>query len=173
MKLVGDVLEKRGAGRGEDDVGHVEEQVGHLRAVPEHEQRHVALRSHKAQSMSVMSEPLVPRAGRLLKSIEGLVEQADMLRPRGVEEAGRLLTVNHLVEIAMEKGVLDVELVYRPCTRDGDAEDDADGGGLDDRTERLVEVNARLLSEGTNNPARLVASESTIRTKLVLEDPLP
>ena len=97
VELVGDVLEKRGAGRGEDDVVHVEEQVGHLRAVPEHEQRHVALRSHKAQSMSVMSEPLVPRAGRLLESIEGLVEQADMVRTRRVDEAGWLLTVNHLV----------------------------------------------------------------------------
>ena len=66
VELVGDVLEKPGAGGGEDDVVDVEKQVGHLGTVPKHEQRHVALGSHEPKAMSMMSEPLVPCAGACL-----------------------------------------------------------------------------------------------------------
>ena len=107
MELVGDVLKKPGAGGGEDDVVNIEEQVGHLGTAPKHEERHVTLGRHEPKAMSMMSEPLVPRAGRLLESIEGLVEVADMVRTCRVDEAGWLLTMYHLVKIAMEKGVLD------------------------------------------------------------------
>lgn len=61
-----------------------------------------------------MSEPLVPRVERLLESVEGLLEQPDVLRTHRVDVAGRLLNVNHLVDIAMEEGVLDVQLMNRP-----------------------------------------------------------
>ena len=173
MKKTGDVLKKTSAGSGEDNIVHIEKQISQVVAPSKDKQGDVALRGDEAETVRVVSKALVPSPRSLLEAIEGLVEPTDMLRMIRVDEARWLLAVDHLVKITMEKGVLDVELVYRPCTRDGDAEDDADGGGLDDRTERLVEVNARLLREATNNPARLVASESTIRTKLVLEDPLP
>jgi hypothetical protein len=56
----------------------------------------------------MMGKLLVPSAGRLLEAVERLVKQADILGMSRVDEARRLLVVNHLVEIAMEKGVLDV-----------------------------------------------------------------
>jgi hypothetical protein len=83
-----------------------------------------------------------------------------------------LLTVDLLVKIAIEKGVLDIELVDRPRPRDGDAEDDADRGRLGDGTKRLVKVDARLLREAPDNPPRLVPSKTAIRVKLVFKNPL-
>ena len=62
-----------------------------------------------------------------------------------VDEAVRLLAVDRLVQMAVKKGVLHVQLMYRPGARSGDAEDDADGSQFDDRTERLVVVDAVLL----------------------------
>jgi hypothetical protein len=94
-----------------------------------------------------------------------------MLRTSGVDEARRLLAVDHLIKIAMKKGVLDVQLMNRPSTRGGDAEDDTDRGGLDDGAESLIEINSRLLGETANNLASLVASETTIGSKFMLEDP--
>jgi len=68
-----------------------------------------------------------------------------MIRCSGVDEAGRLLAVDRLVQMAVKKGVLHIQLMYRPGARSGDAEDDADGSRFDDRTERLVVVDAVLL----------------------------
>jgi hypothetical protein len=56
---------------------------------------------------------------------------------------------------------------------DGDAEDDADRGRFDNRTEGLVEVNARLLRKAADYPPSLVPSKAAIGVKLVLENPLP
>ena len=122
--------------------------------------------------MSIVGEALVPGSRGLLEAVERLVEPTNMLRTSRVDEARWLLTVDHLIKIAMKEGVLDIELVNRPRTGDGDAEDNADHGGLDDRAESLVKINARLLREPTNNPACLVASKSAIGGKFVLEDPL-
>ena len=94
-----------------------------------------------------------------------------MVGVAGVDEAGRLLAVDLLVKSAVEEGVLDVKLVDRPGVRQGDAQDDADRGWLDDGAESLVEVDAGLLREAAHYPASLVASKATIRVKLVLEDP--
>jgi len=47
--------------------------------------------------------------------------------------------------MAVKKGVLHIQLMYRPGMRGGDAEDDPDGGRLDNRTERLVIVDVVLL----------------------------
>jgi hypothetical protein len=99
------------------------------------------------------------------------VEPTNVVRMSRVDEAGGLNTVDLLVKIAMEEGILDVQLVYGPRARGGDAEDDPDSGRLDDGTESLVKVNARLLRESTDNPSCLVASETTIRAKLVFEQP--
>ena len=46
-----------------------------------------------------------------------------MIWSSGVNEAGRLLVVDSLSEMAVEKRVLHVQLVDRPGTRSGDAED--------------------------------------------------
>ena len=94
-----------------------------------------------------------------------------MVGEASVDEARRLLAVDLLVKIAMEKGILDVELVDGPRPRDGDAEDDADRGRLDDGAKRLVEIDPGLLREPADHPPSLVAGEATISVELVLEDP--
>ena len=171
MKTTGDVLKKTSAGSGEDNIVHIEKQISQVVAPSKDKQGDVALRGDEAETVRVVSTALVPSPRSLLEAIEGLVEPTDMLRMIRVDEARWLLAVDHLVKITMEKGVLDVELVYRPCTRDGDAEDDADGGGLDDGAKCLVKVDARLLRKATNHPSSLVASKATIRCELMLEEP--
>jgi hypothetical protein len=121
--------------------------------------------------MCIVSKPLIPRPGSLLEAIERLVKPADMMWMSQVDEAGRLLAVDLLVKRAMEEGILDVELTYRPSTRSSDAEDDANGGRLDDGTECLVEVDTGLLREATDHPTRFVPRKSSIRSKFMLEDP--
>jgi hypothetical protein len=59
----------------------------------------------------------------------------------------------------------------RPILRHNERKNDADGGGFDDGTESLVEVNARLLCETTNNPACLVTSKRSIGIEFVMKNP--
>jgi hypothetical protein len=72
------------------------------------------------------------------------------------------LTVDLLVKISMEKGVLNIELMNGPRSRDGDTEDDADRGCLDDGTEGLIKVYPRLLREATDHPSSLVAGKAAV-----------
>jgi hypothetical protein len=59
----------------------------------------------------------------------------------------------------------------RPILRHSERKNDADGGRFDDGTEGLVEVNARLLCETTNNPTCLVTSKRSIGIEFVTKDP--
>jgi hypothetical protein len=79
-----------------------------------------------------------------------------------VDEAGGLSTVDDLGELAVEEGVLDVELASLLFKGERDGEDDTDHGRFDNRTERLVEVNALLLREAVKHPACFVAVEGAI-----------
>jgi hypothetical protein len=90
-----------------------------------------------------------------------------------VNEFWRLLAVDGLIEVAVKKGVLHVQMVNGPSAGRGDAKYRPNGGRFDNRAEGLVVVNAFALGEAANNPASLVASEGPIGMKLVLEDPLP
>ena len=96
-----------------------------------------------------------------------------MIRMSGIDEAGGLLAEHLLLKVTMEEGVGDVHLVNRPAARHSELKNGADGPGLDNWGEGLGEVDAGALAKTTNNPARLVPIESSIRMKLVLEDPLP
>jgi hypothetical protein len=80
-----------------------------------------------------------------------------MVRSRRVDEASRLQTVDRFVQVAV---------------RDRNAEDNADCGLLDHRTEGLIVVDVVLLGEATNHPARLVAGKRAIDVELMAEDPL-
>jgi hypothetical protein len=83
-----------------------------------------------------------------------------------------LAIVDDLGELAMEEGILDVELASLPFKGESDGEDDADRGRFDNRTERLIEVNALLLRETAKHPACFVAVEGAIGLQLVAKDPL-
>ena len=72
----------------------------------------------------------------------------------------------------VKKGVLHVQLVDRPAPGSGDAEDDADRRWLDDGAERLIVVDAVVLSEAANNPASLVKGKRTIGVEFMLINPL-
>jgi hypothetical protein len=96
-----------------------------------------------------------------------------MLGVNRVDEAGGLATVDDLGELAVEEGVLDVELASLPFKGERDGEDNADRGLFDNRTERLVEVNALLLRETAKHPTCFVAVERAIELQLVAKDPLP
>jgi hypothetical protein len=171
VKKSGDVLKKTGARGGEDDVVHVNKKVGELVTPAKDEQGGVRERLDEPEPMRVVGEALVPRPGSLLQAVERLVKPADMVGASRVDEARWLLTVNLLVKSAMEKGILDIKLMNQPSTRSRNAEDDADSGGLNDRTKSLVEVNPGLLREAPYDPACLVASKPAVRGELMLEDP--
>jgi len=72
----------------------------------------------------------------------------------------------------VKKGILHIQLVDRPPTRGSNAEDDPNGGRLDDGTERLVVVDAVALGEAADDPVSLVTSQCAIGVELVPEDPL-
>jgi hypothetical protein len=90
----------------------------------------------------------------------------------GVDEVGGLAAVDSLHQSAMEEGVLDVELVDRPVPREGEGEDDTDGGELDDGVEGLIIVHFGALGEAPKDLAGLVAVEGAIRSQLVAKEPL-
>jgi hypothetical protein len=87
-----------------------------------------------------------------------------------VDEAGGLATVDNLGELAMEEGVLDVELASIPFKGECDGEDNADRGQFDNRTECLIEVNVLLLRETVKHPTYFVAVERAIGLQLVAKD---
>ena len=78
-----------------------------------------------------------------------------------------LAAIDSLRQSAMEKGILDVELMDRQF-RDRARERTArTGGELDDGTEGLIIVHSGALGEASKDPAGLVAVEGAIRSKLV------
>jgi hypothetical protein len=89
-----------------------------------------------------------------------------------VPEPRRLDAVDCLSESTLEKGVLDVELVNRPTSRDCKGQHSTNNSRLDDRAEGLTKVNTRAMRVSTNNPVSLVALEGAIRVVLDLEHPL-
>jgi hypothetical protein len=89
-----------------------------------------------------------------------------------VDEAGGLATLDNLGELAVEEGVLDIELTSLPFKGERDGWDNADHGRFDNRTECLVQVNTFLLRETVKHPACFVAVERAIMLQLVVKDPL-
>jgi hypothetical protein len=83
------------------------------------------------------------------------------------------LAVDGLLEVAVKKGVLHVQLMNGPGAGCDDAKYRPYGSRFDNCAEGLVVVNALVLGEATNNPASLVASKGPISMELVPEDPLP
>jgi hypothetical protein len=72
----------------------------------------------------------------------------------------------------VEEGILDVELVHGPTSRDSQSQHSPNGGRLDDGVEGLIVVRPRALSEPPKDPMSLVLIKRAIHLELVLEDPL-
>jgi hypothetical protein len=58
-------------------------------------------------------ESIEPGPGRLLEAIEGLGEEANMIRVLLINEPSRLMAVELFGDLAVQERVLDVELVHR------------------------------------------------------------
>jgi hypothetical protein len=108
----------------------------------------------------------------LLESIERLVEATDMIRTSWIHKPRRLLTVNHLIKVAIEEGILDIKLTNWPKAGDGYVKNQSYSSRLDDRTKSLVVVYTRALRKSTDNPSCLVSSKRPIGVKLLAKDPL-
>ena len=122
--------------------------------------------------MKIHGEPLVPRPRSLLEAVEGSLEETHMVVVSRVNKARRLLTVDGLLQVAVKKSVLHIQLVDQPATGSGDAEDDANRRRLDDRVEGLIVVDAVALSEAVNNPASLVTGKGTVGVEFMIINPL-
>ena len=90
----------------------------------------------------------------------------------GINEPSRLNTVDSLTQGAMEKCILHIELVNRPGARQCQSEDNPDGSWFDNRTESLIIINARSLSETAKHPPCFIAVKRAIRLELMTKNPL-
>jgi len=108
-------------------------------------ERGVRDRSSETQGADVTGEALVPSPRSLLKSVQGLLQETDVIWGSRINKSRRLLAVDCLLQMTMKEGILHVELMDRPRARYGEAEDDPNRGRFDNRTESLVVVESMLL----------------------------
>jgi hypothetical protein len=76
-----------------------------------------------------------------------------------------------LIQVAVKECVLHIQLVDEPLARGRDAEDDPNGGRLDNEAKGLVVIDALALGEAADHPASLVASQGAIGVELMPKDP--
>jgi hypothetical protein len=93
----------------------------------------------------------------LLQTIQRLVQEADKGWVSRVLKTSRLRAVYSLSENPVKEGVLDVELVNGPLTRQCKGQHRAHRGRFDNRAERLIKVDARTLSEATDDLAGVIS----------------
>jgi hypothetical protein len=91
--------------------------------MPLDEQRCVRLGLQKTKREQVCGKAAVPSARSLLQTIKGLIELADHIEVNMINKASRLTAVDNLSEGSMKKGILDIQLMNRPRTREGQSED--------------------------------------------------
>jgi hypothetical protein len=72
----------------------------------------------------------------------------------------------------VEEGILDVELMDRLASGDGEGEDGSNGGELDDGAEGLIVVYFEALSETPKNPTALVVVEGAYWGQLMAKETL-
>ena len=71
----------------------------------------------------------------------------------------------------MKESVADINLSKTPSARHSQGKNYSNDGRLDNRTERITIVNAKLLGETTSNQSSFVLINRAIRTVLGLEYP--
>lgn len=90
----------------------------------------------------------------------------------GVDEDGGLLAADLFLNVAVQEGVGDIELMSWPSVCGHKCQHRLDHGGFNHRQEHLDEVDARALVEPLDNPSSFVVLEGAIGVHLVFEDPL-
>jgi hypothetical protein len=91
--------------------------------------------------------------------------------PRMVNEARWLRHVYILLEIAMKKGVFDIELTKSPASGNNKTQDSSDCGWFDYGTVSFPIINAMLLVEAFGNKPCLVSFDGAIRVALDAKHP--
>ena len=86
-------------------------------------------------------------------------------------KAGRLIHINELMKITMEKGVGDVQLMNMAVFADGKCQEEANSSGLYDRTKSFMIINAFLLMKSFSNKAGFVPGRYTGRGRLEFINP--
>jgi hypothetical protein len=108
----------------------------------------------------------------LLEAVQGAVQLADQIRASGVDDAGGLAAVNSLCQSAVEEGILDVQLMDRLVSEEGEGEDGSNGRELDDGAEGLIVVHSGALGEALNDLMGLVEVKGAVQGQLVVKEPL-
>ena len=109
VEVPNDLLKKCHRGHSKDDVVDVEEQVGDTGPIfVDKEGGGVGSRGDEAELANVCRKTLVLGSGSLLQDVEGALQQTHMVRKNRVDEAWGLLAVDGLLQMSMEKSVLDV-----------------------------------------------------------------
>ena len=103
-----ELLKKCRRGRSKDDVVDVEEQVGDTGPVFVDKEGGVGGRGDEAELANACRKTLVPGSGSLLQAVEGALQQTHMVRKDMIDEAWGLLAVDGLLQMSMEKNILDV-----------------------------------------------------------------
>jgi hypothetical protein len=153
------------------DAVRMQQQIDCVGVATKDKKRSVRLRLNEPQGRQVCGELVVPGTGRLLQSIQGLVQAAHQLWLGKIREAGGLTSEDNLTERVVEEDILHIELLKRPVAGGSNGEHCADGGRFDNRAESLVVVNTRALCKPPEDSASLVTVESPIRERLVGKKP--
>jgi len=113
---------------------------------------------------------LEPSTRSLLKTIEGTTQPTN--HPIQNEVPWTWLHIDFLTVLAIEEGVLDIQLGNQPLTNRSNCKKSPDSSHVRDRSEGLLIVTTLLLLEATRHKTSLVALKRAIRAGLYLVHPL-
>lgn len=91
-----------------NDVVDVQQKIGGFAAPPQYEQRGVGAGCGEPNSGGEGGEAVEPSSRCLLKAVQRLGEPTDMITASGIDEAGRLISVDLLIKNPVEESVFHV-----------------------------------------------------------------
>lgn len=94
-----------------------------------------------------------------------------MIRIARVSEPRRLMHINCLLKMAMQKGILHIKLVNGPLAGDGKTENCTNGGRFDNQTESLITVYPGLLAATIGYKTSLISCKRAVCMKFVAKQP--
>lgn len=87
------------------------------------EQRLIKLRHNKAEFNEMRAKATILSARGLFEPIKGSIELADIIRKLVMNKTERLRHIDIPINITMQKGVLDIQLMDGPTRGEGNGED--------------------------------------------------